>query len=114
MSPAAPPLRIGSLELDAPIAMAPMANVTDVHFHEVLRELGGPGLYTAEMVPSKALARGCEREIECRWSARRFIPTYPMLVYSERYDYKDRNLNCTRQHFHLSSPPNGSQEHYYL
>ena len=62
MSPSPPPLRIGSVELDAPLAMAPMADVTDVHFHEVLRELGGPGLYTAEMIPSKALARGCERE----------------------------------------------------
>jgi nifR3 family TIM-barrel protein len=61
MSPERAPLAVGSVALDAPLVMAPMANVTDVHFHEVLRELGGPGLYTAEMVPSKALARGCKR-----------------------------------------------------
>lgn len=53
---------IGRVEVDPPLVMAPMADVTDVHFHEVLRELGGPGLYTAEMVPSKALARGGARE----------------------------------------------------
>ena len=62
MSPPARSLRIGRVEIDPPVAMAPMADVTDVHFHEVLRELGGPGLYTAEMVPSRALARGAERE----------------------------------------------------
>ena len=40
MSPERAPLAVGSVALDAPLVMAPMANVTDVHFHEVLRELG--------------------------------------------------------------------------
>ena len=50
--------RIGSVVVDPPVAMAPMADITDVLFHEVLRDVGGPGLYTAEMISSTALARG--------------------------------------------------------
>ena len=50
--------RIGPVLVDPPVAMAPMADITDVLFHEVLRDVGGPGLYTAEMVSSTALARG--------------------------------------------------------
>jgi tRNA-dihydrouridine synthase B len=53
--------RVGSIVVDPPIAMAPMADITDVLFHEVLRDVGGPGLYTAEMVSSTALARGSEK-----------------------------------------------------
>jgi nifR3 family TIM-barrel protein len=50
-----------SVVIEPPIAMAPMADITDVLFHEVLRDLGGPGLYTAEMVSSAALARGSSK-----------------------------------------------------
>ena len=53
--------RVGHVVVDPPIAMAPMADITDVLFHEVLRDIGGPGLYTAEMVSSTALARGSEK-----------------------------------------------------
>ena len=53
--------RIGRVVVDPPVAMAPMADITDVLFHEVLRDVGGPGLYTAEMVSSTALARGAAK-----------------------------------------------------
>lgn len=56
-----PGYRLGGVAVDPPLAMAPMADVTDVHFHEVLRELGGPGLYTAEMVRSADLVAGSAR-----------------------------------------------------
>lgn len=49
--------RVGPHVVEPAVAMAPMADVTDVHFHEVLRDIGGPGLYTAEMVSSTALVR---------------------------------------------------------
>ncbi len=50
--------RVGAMVVDPPVAMAPMADITDVLFHEILRDVGGPGLYTAEMVSSTALVRG--------------------------------------------------------
>ena len=49
--------RLGDVVVDPPVPMAPMADVTDVLFHEILRDVGGPGMYTAEMVSSAALAR---------------------------------------------------------
>ena len=55
-----PGFKIGEVEIEAPLVMAPMADITDVHFHELLRGIGGPGLYTAEMVPGKALSQGVE------------------------------------------------------
>jgi tRNA-dihydrouridine synthase B len=55
--------RIGPVVVDPPVAMAPMADITDVLFHEVLRDVGGPGLYTAEMVSSTALARGSRKTL---------------------------------------------------
>lgn len=51
----------GPVRVEPPVAMAPMADITDVLFHEVLRDVGGPGLYTAEMVSSTALARGSRK-----------------------------------------------------
>ena len=46
---------VGSVRVDPPVAMAPMADITDVLFHEVLLDVGGPGLYTAEMVSSNVV-----------------------------------------------------------
>lgn len=53
--------RVGPHEISPPVAMAPMADITDVHFHEVLAATGGPGLYTAEMVNATALVRGASK-----------------------------------------------------
>ncbi|WP_369401116.1 tRNA dihydrouridine synthase DusB [Demequina silvatica] len=49
-----PPLRIGPLEVDTPVVLAPMAGVTNAAFRRLCREHGG-GLYVAEMVTSRAL-----------------------------------------------------------
>lgn len=49
-----PPLRIGPLEVDTPVVLAPMAGITNAAFRRLCREYGG-GLYVAEMVTSRAL-----------------------------------------------------------
>ncbi len=49
-----PPLRIGSLTIDTPVVLAPMAGVTNRAFRRLCREHGA-GLYVAEMVTSRAL-----------------------------------------------------------
>lgn len=48
------PLTIGSLELESPIVLAPMAGITNIPFRLLCREFGG-GLYISEMVTSRAL-----------------------------------------------------------
>ncbi|MFW2514552.1 tRNA dihydrouridine synthase DusB [Demequina sp. SO4-13] len=49
-----PPLRIGPLEVQTPVVLAPMAGITNAAFRRLCREHGG-GLYVAEMVTSRAL-----------------------------------------------------------
>ncbi len=53
--------RIGPLEIDPPLALAPMAGVTDRQFRLILRRVGGVGLVTMEFISSEALTRGNER-----------------------------------------------------
>ena len=54
-------LTYGSVTLDPPTVLAPMAGVTDRQFRLVLRRVGGVGLVTMEFISSEALTRGSER-----------------------------------------------------
>jgi len=47
-------LRIGPLELDVPVVLAPMAGITNTAFRRLCREYGA-GLYVSEMITSRAL-----------------------------------------------------------
>ena len=47
-------LRIGPYVVDPPVALAPMAGVTNVAFRQLCREQGG-GLFVCEMITSRAL-----------------------------------------------------------
>ena len=60
MSRVLPPLVIGSLIVDTPVVLAPMAGVTNRAFRQLCRESAqstgfDPGMYVAEMVTSRAL-----------------------------------------------------------
>ncbi len=48
------PLRIGPIELDVPVVLAPMAGITNTAFRRLCREYGA-GLYVSEMITSRAL-----------------------------------------------------------
>ena len=47
-------LKIGPLELDVPVVLAPMAGITNTAFRRLCREYGA-GLYVSEMITSRAL-----------------------------------------------------------
>lgn len=47
-------LRIGPLELEVPVILAPMAGITNTAFRRLCREYGA-GLYVSEMITSRAL-----------------------------------------------------------
>jgi len=51
---AGPTLRIGPIELDAPVVLAPMAGITNTAFRRLCREYGA-GLYVSEMITTRAL-----------------------------------------------------------
>lgn len=51
-------LRLGSLELDPPLLLAPMAGVTDRHFRLIVRRIGGVGMVAMEFLQAKGLLTG--------------------------------------------------------
>ena len=52
---------IGSVPIDPPLALAPMAEVTDTYYRSLIKELGGAGLVVSEFVSSEGLTRKNER-----------------------------------------------------
>ena len=57
-------MRIGSLTLSDPVALAPMAGMTDTAFRRLVKRQGGCGLVVTEMVSSEGLVRGIDRTLE--------------------------------------------------
>ncbi len=54
-------MRIGSVQLEQPLILAPMAGITDQYFRLILKRIGGVGLVTMEFISSEALTRGSSR-----------------------------------------------------
>jgi tRNA-dihydrouridine synthase B len=57
-------MKIGSLELSSPFAIAPMAGMTDTAFRRLVKRRGGCGLVVTEMVSAEGLIRGIDRTLE--------------------------------------------------
>src|SRR4249920_406164 len=57
-------MRIASVELPTPFAVAPMAGMTDTAFRRLVKRHGGCGLVVTEMVSSEGLVRGIDRTLE--------------------------------------------------
>ena len=57
-------MKIGSLSLSDPVALAPMAGMTDTAFRRLVKRRGGCGLVVTEMVSSEGLVRGIDRTLE--------------------------------------------------
>jgi tRNA-dihydrouridine synthase B len=53
--------RIGSILVDPPLILAPMAGITDQYFRRILKRIGGVGVVSMEFISSEALTRGSER-----------------------------------------------------
>ena len=52
-----PALKLGSVAVDPPVVLAPMAGVTNVAFRQLCRTFGA-GLYVSEMITARALVEG--------------------------------------------------------
>ncbi|MCR2811790.1 tRNA dihydrouridine synthase DusB [Microbacterium sp. zg.Y1090] len=104
----APALRIGPIELDAPVVLAPMAGITNTAFRRLCREYGA-GLYVSEMITTRALVERnpvTMRLIQHHESETpRSIQLYGvdpatteaavrMLVEEDRADHIDLNFGC--------------------
>src|SRR5829696_2221984 len=57
-------MKIGTIDLTPPFALAPMAGMTDTAFRRLVKRQGGCGLVVSEMVSSEGLVRGIDRTLE--------------------------------------------------
>jgi len=57
------PLRIGPLEVDPPVVLAPMAGVTNASFRTLCRRFGA-GLYVSEMLGARAIVENHARTLQ--------------------------------------------------
>lgn len=57
-------MKIGSVDLDSPFVVSPMAGMTDTAFRRLVKRQGGCGLVVSEMVSSEGLVRGIDRTLE--------------------------------------------------
>jgi len=104
----APALRIGPIELDAPVVLAPMAGITNTAFRRLCREYGA-GLYVSEMITSRALIERTPESMRLithhESETPRSIQLYgvdpatvesavKLLVDEDRADHIDLNFGC--------------------
>ncbi len=104
----APPLTIGTLKLDVPVVLAPMAGITNTAFRRLCREFGA-GLYVSEMITSRALVERTPETMRLithhESETTRSIQLYgvdpttvseavTMLVAEDRADHIDLNFGC--------------------
>ena len=52
---------IGAVHIDPPLALAPMAEVTDTYYRSLIKELGGVGLVVSEFISAEGLTRKNDR-----------------------------------------------------
>jgi tRNA-dihydrouridine synthase B len=57
-------MKIGSVHLESPFVVSPMAGMTDTAFRRLVKRQGGCGLVVSEMVSSEGLVRGIDRTLE--------------------------------------------------
>jgi nifR3 family TIM-barrel protein len=57
-------MKIGTVNLSPPFALAPMAGMTDTAFRRLVKRKGGCGLVVTEMVSSEGIVRGIDRTLE--------------------------------------------------
>ncbi|MBT2503923.1 tRNA dihydrouridine synthase DusB [Curtobacterium sp. ISL-83] len=102
------PLRIGPIEVDVPVVLAPMAGITNMAYRRLCREYGA-GLYVCEMITSRALVERTPESMRLiqhhESETPRSIQLYgvepntvaeaaSILVGEDRADHIDLNFGC--------------------
>jgi nifR3 family TIM-barrel protein len=102
------PLAIGSLRVDPPVVLAPMAGVTNYPFRAICRRFGA-GLYVSEMITARPLVEGNQKTLRLAYfgpdETPRSLQLYGVdphyvgraverLVGEGRVDHIDMNFGC--------------------
>jgi hypothetical protein len=64
-------MRLGSLTVDPPLFLAPMAGITDRDFRLIVRRIGGVGMVGMEFLPAKGLVPATAARCSCSTSPTR-------------------------------------------
>lgn len=103
-----PALQYGSIAIDTPVVLAPMAGITNTAYRRLCQQFGG-GLYVSEMVTSRALVERTEESMRLighhESEKVRSVQLYGvdpktiadaviMLVAEDRADHIDLNFGC--------------------
>ncbi|HWL61082.1 MAG TPA: tRNA dihydrouridine synthase DusB [Microbacteriaceae bacterium] len=104
----APKLRIGPIELDSPVVLAPMAGITNMPFRRLCAEYGD-GLYVTEMITTRAIIARNPRTMQLiehhpeervrsiqlyGVDAETVAESVRILVAEDRVDHIDLNFGC--------------------
>ena len=54
-------MRVGPIELEQPLILAPMAGISDRYLRLILKRIGGVGLVTMEFISAEALTCRCQK-----------------------------------------------------
>ena len=103
-------MRIGKLEFDNPIFLAPMAGITDVSYREVCTKLGCELTYT-EMVSAKGLFYGSENTVAlmkvpsvCKINAIQIFGSDPNIMATVCDKYLNNNDNFSLIDINMGCP----------
>jgi len=103
-----PPVRIGPIELNSPVVLAPMAGITNYPFRSLCRQFGA-GLYVSEMITARALVERNAKTLKLAGfnpsESPRSLQLYgvdpeyvgkavALLVGEDRVDHIDMNFGC--------------------
>ncbi|OIP99281.1 MAG: tRNA dihydrouridine synthase DusB [Zetaproteobacteria bacterium CG2_30_46_52] len=106
-SPLLPGFKLGKFLINPPIALAPMAGITDLPFRRVCRRFG-IGLTVTEMIASRAVGQGRERtermaelddnespvSIQIAGSDSKFVVEAALWAQERGADFIDINMGC--------------------
>jgi tRNA-dihydrouridine synthase B len=87
-------LRIGSLELKTPLCLSPLAGYTNLPFRKVVRELGGCGFATTDLVNARSLLENNHRALELVATSPEDRPWAVQLFGSVASEMRDAAKKC--------------------
>lgn len=96
--PSRPPVRYGSLELESRFLLSPLAGFTNLPFRRLIRELGGVGLCTTDLVNSRGLLARNPKSLELIASCAEDRPLAVQIFGNDRRLVADAAYQLQQEH----------------
>lgn len=83
------PLVVGGVRMPSPYCLAPLAGYTNIAFRQSVRELGGLGLATTDLINARAILEGSRKTVELLATAPGDVPLAVQIFGSEPKEMAD-------------------------